>query len=203
MDALRTCVGDRVTIYPRGKKKNYVADFFQDGKHRRKSLLTPNKKVAIERATVLSFDLDTGVHRQTPPPVEFAAVIDQYLAVLTTNGRDPKTLGKYRGQLNSFRRFLAERGVSKLHAIKAVHFDAGRAGRTDVVKPGTVHDESILVKQLFKFARSRKLIGENPLVDIKLQEPPRVSKPGRAWISSTRSSRPPKASCGFGSWCWR
>jgi len=39
----RTPVGDRVTIYPRGKKKTYVADYWLDGRHCRKSLGTTNK----------------------------------------------------------------------------------------------------------------------------------------------------------------
>ena len=47
-------VGDRVTVYPRGKKNTYVADFWQDGVHRKVSLRTANKKVATERATKIA-----------------------------------------------------------------------------------------------------------------------------------------------------
>lgn len=43
-------IGDRLTIHPRGKKRIYVADFFQGGKHRRVSLKTSHKKTAVERA---------------------------------------------------------------------------------------------------------------------------------------------------------
>jgi hypothetical protein len=39
-------VRDRVTIYPRGKKGIYCADFWHQGKHRRSSLKTRNRKVA-------------------------------------------------------------------------------------------------------------------------------------------------------------
>ncbi len=177
MESRRIRVGNGVTVYPRGKKKIYVADFFQDGKHRRVSLKTSNLKVAKQKAALLEAEMVTGVHRLAPPPVEFAAVIDQYLGVLATNGRSPRTLVKYRGQLHGFRRFLAVRRVTKLHAVEAVDFDAWREARGKVVKPVTAFDEAVLAKQLFKFAKSRKLIAENPLADIMLQEPPTFPKP--------------------------
>ena len=79
--------------------------------------------------------------------------------------------------MHNFRRFFAGRGITKLHAIQAIDFDAWRAARLAISKPGTVQDESILIEQLFKFARSRKLIAENPLADIKLPEPRSISKP--------------------------
>ena len=37
-DPNRVRVGDRVTIYPRGAKKTWVADFWQDDIHRKVSL---------------------------------------------------------------------------------------------------------------------------------------------------------------------
>lgn len=39
----RIRVGDRVTIYARGKKQIYVADFWDGGVHRKVSLKTSNK----------------------------------------------------------------------------------------------------------------------------------------------------------------
>lgn len=49
----RVRVGDRVTIYPRGKKKTWCADFWREGLHCRQSLGTANKKVALRRAMKL------------------------------------------------------------------------------------------------------------------------------------------------------
>ena len=63
----RIPVGERVTIYVRGKKKTYVADFWQDGKHCRQSLKTSNKKEAIKRATKLAAQLDDGTFRRPAP----------------------------------------------------------------------------------------------------------------------------------------
>ena len=48
-------IGDRVKIRVRGKKKIYVAEFTLFNEHKRKSLKTTNKKVAMERATQIHF----------------------------------------------------------------------------------------------------------------------------------------------------
>ena len=69
----RVRVGDRVTIYPRGAKKTWVADFWQDGAHKKQSLKTSNKKVAIERATKLAADLIGGTYQAPPPAVTVQA----------------------------------------------------------------------------------------------------------------------------------
>jgi integrase len=173
----RIRVGDRVAVYPRGKKKTYVADYHGDGGHRRVSLKTTNRKTAVERATLLAADVVAGVHRRPPPPLELEAAIEQYLAVLATDGRAPRTLGKYRTQLTNFRRFLAGRRVTKLHEVGAADFDAWRAARRAVVGAVTCHDEGVVAKQLFKYARIRKLVAEDPLAAVKLPEPPPAPKP--------------------------
>ena len=47
----RIRVGDRVSIYPRGKKKIWCADFWRDGKHCRMSLETANKRACRSAGT--------------------------------------------------------------------------------------------------------------------------------------------------------
>ena len=46
----RIRVGEFTTIYKRGKKGVYTADFHHDGEHCRESLKTRNKKIARQRA---------------------------------------------------------------------------------------------------------------------------------------------------------
>ena len=53
-------VGDRVKIFPRGKKGTWCADFWFDGAHRRVSLKTRNQKLAIQRAVKLDADVKPG-----------------------------------------------------------------------------------------------------------------------------------------------
>jgi hypothetical protein len=78
----RVRVGDRLTIYPRGAKKIWVADYWRDGDHKRQSLKTSNKKVAIERATKLAAELIGGTYQAPPPSVTVQQAVDDYITSL-------------------------------------------------------------------------------------------------------------------------
>ena len=174
----RTQVGERVTIYPRGKKQTYVADFFFDGRHCRQSLSTANKKVAIQRAMKLELDLAGGSFHQPPAPKTIAEAAADYIAVLNTNGRARKTLVKYDGIFKIFVAFLAEHRISKLAQFTSTWFDRFRALRARNRHKKTLYVEGVVIKQLFKWCHSRKLIVENPVVDYKLEKPTLVPKDG-------------------------
>ena len=62
----RERVGDRVTIYPRGKKRILTAEFWHAGQHRRKSLGTSNRKVARRRALEIEHQLQRGEFAAEP-----------------------------------------------------------------------------------------------------------------------------------------
>src|SRR5438105_2505798 len=100
--ANRIRVGDHVTIYPRGKKKTWCADFWRDGRHCRQSLKTANKKVALQKAMRLELDLAGGTFHKPPPTVTTRQAVADYLTFLRTEQRAPKTLVKYRGILDNF-----------------------------------------------------------------------------------------------------
>jgi len=174
----RIRIGDRVVIYQRGKRMIYVADFWSDGEHRRQSLRTSNKKVAIQRAIKLEIDLASGVIHQVPPPKTIAAAIEDYTAFLKTEGRARKTLVKYEGIFKVFLAFLYEHRVSKLTQFTTACFDKFRAFRAKDHQKKTLYVESVVIKQFFKWCRSRKLIAENPISEVKLTKPMLVPKQG-------------------------
>lgn len=174
----RVRVGDRVTIYPRGSKKIWVADFWQDDEHKRRSLKTTNKKVAIERATKLASELIGGTYQAPPPSVTVQQAVDDYITSLETESRAHKTVVKYRGVFGLFVDYLARHKVTKLAQVTAAHFDRYRAERKETKHQKTVYCEGVIVKQLFKWAKARKLIIDNPLADIKLNKPPLEPKAG-------------------------
>jgi integrase len=174
----RVRVGDRVTIYPRGAKKTWVADFWQDGTHKKQSLKTSNKKVAIERATKLAAELIGGTYQAPPPSVTVKQAADDYIASLETESRARKTVVKYRGVFDLFVVYLERHKVTKLAQVTAAHFDRYRAERKETKHQKTVYCEGVIIKQLFKWARTRKLITDNPLADIKLNKPPLEPKAG-------------------------
>ena len=177
-DPNRIRVGERVTIFLRGKKRIWCADFWQDGVHRRVSLKTGNKKTAIERATKLAADLTHGNYHQPPKPTSLRQVADDYIAFLRTANRAPKTIAKYRGVLTHFIAFLGKLHVVNIGQVTAIHFDRYRGERNAVRHRKTVYTASMVIKQLLKWAKSRKLITENPLADIRLDKPPLEPKYG-------------------------
>src|SRR3989442_10605614 len=119
----RVPVGGRVTIYPRGKKKTWVADFWRDGQHCRQSLKTANKKVALERAAQLEADLSRGTYHKPPPPILLRQAADDYLAFLETEGRARKTRVKYHGILDNLVAFLSSHKAMRLSQFTAIMFD--------------------------------------------------------------------------------
>jgi integrase len=177
-DSNRIRIGDRVTIFPRGKNRVWCADFSQTNVHRRVSLKTGNKKTAIERATKLAADLTHGIYHQPPKPTSMTQVADDYLAFLKTEDRARTTIVKYRGVLDLFIAFLAKNHVVNIGQVTASHFDRFRGERRAIRHRKTVYSESVIIKQLLKWAKSRKLILENPLADIRLEKPPLEAKLG-------------------------
>jgi integrase len=179
-DSNRIRVGDRVSIFPRGKNEIYCADFWQDNVHRRVSLKTRNKKTAIERATKLAADLLHGTYAQPPKPMALAQVADDYIAFLKTEDRARKTIVKYRGVLDLFIEYLSTQRIVNIGQVTASHFDRFRLERRAIRHRKTVYSESVIIKQLLKWAKGRKLILENPLIDIRLEKPPLEPKLGRS-----------------------
>jgi integrase len=87
-------------------------------------------------------------------------------------------VAKYRGVFDLLIDYLARHNVTKLAQVTAAHFDRYRAEQKETKYPKTVYCEGVLVKQLFKWARTRKLIADNPLAGIKLNKPPLEPKAG-------------------------
>jgi integrase len=174
----RIRVGDRVTIYPRGTKKVWCADFWQDGQHRRQSLKTANRKVALQKAMKLEVELAAGTFHRPAPSILVRQASDDYLRYLETEQRAKKTLVKYRGILDNLVAFLQQQRVTRLAQVTVTHFDRFRAWRKPRCHPKTMYTEGVVIKQLFRWARSRKLISENPLAELKLAKPPLEPRPG-------------------------
>ncbi|WP_020475035.1 site-specific integrase [Zavarzinella formosa] len=174
----RTPVGDRATIYPRGKKKIYVADFWRDGKHCLESLKTTNKKTALQRAVTLAADLAVGRHQGAPERAHFDRAMANYLAQLRTEEKARRTLVKCRGVYDLLLGHLRGKNVSRLDQFTIRHVDAYREERSAERPPKTVYAKGVIILQFFSRCRSRRLIAENPLAEVRLKKPPFVPKAG-------------------------
>src|SRR5882724_2850999 len=91
----RDVVGNRVRIYRRGMKGTYCADFWDDGKHCRKSLKTRNRKVAVDRAVALANSMQEGTYQSRGPEVTIAAARGAFLAFVAIEGRALNTRTRY------------------------------------------------------------------------------------------------------------
>ena len=110
-------IGERVRIYPRGKKKTYCADFWYDGKHQRRSLKTRNLKVARQKALQLEAQLLEGDLQPAPLPWPLDKAIEAYLEHVKTENRRPKTITKYKGFFRVFREFAESNNVFRLSQV--------------------------------------------------------------------------------------
>lgn len=164
-------VGERVRIYPRGKKKTYCADFWCDGKHHRRSLKTRNLKIARQKALVLETQLLEGSYQPAPAPLPLSEAIEAYLAHLRTENRRPKTITKYEGMLRTFREFAERNNVFRLSQVSVVLVDKYRAFRKADLSLKSMHNEAVMLKSLFKWAKQRKYLRENPLESMKFAKP--------------------------------
>ncbi|OWK39831.1 phage integrase family protein [Fimbriiglobus ruber] len=105
-----------------------------------------------------------------------AQAVEDYLGYLRTEHRARKTLVKYHGIFDRFVTYLAEQRVLRLGQVTAGHFDRYRAHRQKSRHRKTVYTEGVVIKQLFRWARTRKLVTEDVLADVRLHKPPLVPK---------------------------
>lgn len=163
MSAERIRVGNLVTITKRGKKGIYTAEFSSNGRHCRRSLKTPNLKVAREKAVKLEAALSAGTLKETVPPVKLGDAAGRYIAYCRTEGLRPKTIRKYRTLLELFTSFAAGRDAHILRQISSDLIDKFRVVRKLTLSPKSMHNEGVTLKGFFKWCRQRSLIPENPM----------------------------------------
>lgn len=168
----RIRIGDRVTIYPRGKQQIYVADFWQGGKHCRRSLETRNLKVARQRAAQLDVQLANGGVTSPTSTKALTDSVEAFLSHLGTEGRRPRTVKKYRGFLAIFNGFAAERNVRRPNQVTALHIDQFRALRKQGhSSPKTMHNDGVMLKSFFRWCKQRKLIADSPMAEMTFRKP--------------------------------
>lgn len=181
----RVRVGDRVVLSKRGKKGLYVAEYSDNGQHRRASLKTTNRKTAIEKATKLAANLLDGMSPQVVQRnVSLADAIEAHIKFLETEHRARKTIAKVGGILRVFQRFVENRGTRRLSGVAVATFDALRVERGKTLSPKSMFTEGVIIKGFLKWCVSRKLIPANPLSDVHFRKPVHIprSRPSLAEV---------------------
>ena len=170
-ETVRIPIGERVTIYARGKKGIYCADFWHNDQHRRRSLKTPNLKVAKQRALLLEADLVQGDYKPALPSITLGDAVTSYVNYLRTEQRRDSTIAKYRSTLERFQEFALSRGVNKLARVDLVLIDEFRASRNEKLSAKTMFNDAATLKGFFRWAKQRGLIHENPTEQMRVKRP--------------------------------
>ncbi|HWB14008.1 MAG TPA: hypothetical protein VG826_32570 [Pirellulales bacterium] len=178
-----------MTIYPRGRKQIYVADFWHRGKHCRQSLATSNQKVARQEAIQFEGRLANGDFGQKSVTKTLAEAVDAFVRHRETEGRRRKTVVKYRGFLESFVAFACAHGITKPSDVTALQIDEFRAQRRPTHSPKSMHNEGVMLKCFFRYCRVRKLVLENPMPRWCSKSRSQRRGVGRTWNKSRASWR--------------
>ncbi len=140
--------------------------------YRELQLLIRQRRDWVRKTSMLCCQsLVDGSYHPPLPTVTVKETVDAYIEHLTTEDRAPKTLVKYRGIFAQFMEFLRTLDITRMTQFTAIHFDKFRAMRKTNHHAKTVYTEGVVIKQLFRWAKRRRLVLENPIEDIKLNKP--------------------------------
>lgn len=179
-------IGEHVRIFERDGR--WHANFQHQGRQVRQSLKTSSKKEARRKAIQIEAKLANNEFTiQTRAP-SVAQVIDKYRQYLQTEGRAIKTMAKYEFAFKLFIDLAERRKVRSVLGVNQVFVDAFRAERKKDIKAGadkngktaamkTVHNDTVLLRQLVNFAVRRGMIATDPLRGMKLARPKPTIQP--------------------------
>jgi integrase len=176
----RIRIGDHVTIYPRGKKAIWTADFWQNGKHNRQSLKTRNLRIARQRAIHLENQLQHGLSPMQPKikRISIRQAANDFLAYQLTEGRRSKTRTKYDGLFKKLSAFAGKEGVTEICDLDLSLLDRFRAARAEKVGKRSLHNDGVGLKFFLSWCADRQLIGANPLAGRKFRRPKTIPRGG-------------------------
>lgn len=169
-------VGESVRIRRRGKR--YYANYQLDDKQVRASLKTTSKKEARRLAIQIAAKLADGQVSKPAKTPSIQSVIEAYQSHKKTERRKPKTLAKIDLVCRRVLALAAKRHQSKLTNIDLSFVDAYRAERVAApAKAKTVHNETVIIRQLINFALRRNLVTKDPLAGLELKKPKPTRQP--------------------------
>jgi integrase len=161
----------KITIVRRGKRGIWTAEFHRHGQHRHRSLKTANVKIARQRALLLEVELVTGDYSPPHKPVATADAVKQFMDNRRSEGRAPKTLVKYRTELDLFVNFQRRHGAHTLLQIQPSLFDQFRLERNKTVCAKTLFIAMMIVKTFVRWCCSRELLERDPLRSCRVTRP--------------------------------
>ena len=168
-------VGECVRIYRR--KLTWQATYQVNGEQVRQSLNTKNKKVAIQRAWDIDRKLTAGESLSRKKPATLSEVIDAYQEHLIAEQRAEATVSKYQRILKEIMTLAAILERHRISEIDLTFADKFKARRAKTLAPKSLSDEMMLLRQVTKFAFTRRMVNKDPLLGLKLKKPKPTPQP--------------------------
>ena len=152
--------------------RRWYAEYCLDGQRKYEPLRTTNKNVAIRAAHEIINRIQSGKARPPGRRVRIEDLIPDYLNLVRSKGRAPRTLEKYEYVLDQFVKWSKQCGIVAAGAFTEAHFWQFNQHMTDAkLAEPTRYDRLIIVKQLFKWAARTNQISANPLLGIAMHDP--------------------------------
>ena len=150
----------------------YWAQYCLNGKQHQQPLGTPNKATAKRAAYALAERLERGEQRIQDGQTTIRALTDRYFASCQARNRARKTLVKYRGQLDRFAGWCEQQGIRKAKAFTPDDLYAYRTYLTEQchLSPKTIYNETIVMKQLFKWATREDHLARNTIGSLRFEK---------------------------------
>ena len=169
-------IGDVVRIFLKGSV--WWANYQANRRQRRQSLHTTSKKEARRRALLLEADILRGKLPHEGHAGNISSTVEAYRSYLKAEKRAPKTLVKYNAVLDRVNELAARLQRKSMGGIDLQFIDAYRKERTDAeAAPKTIYNETMIIRQLVNFAKSRRLVVTDPLAGLRLREPKPAPQP--------------------------
>jgi integrase len=162
VDGTTVTIGKRV-YYKNGKKTvstKYSAEFRDlNGKQCSEGLRTTNKSQARRLAIEIQQQLEKGIEKTKPSNVSVEMLTKNYLEIVRAKGVAPKTVAKYRTDLQKLNDFCSEKKIrlarqfseNDLYLYRQYLVDKGYADKT-------IQGAIVLAKQVFKWAWRQQIL---------------------------------------------
>ena len=175
-------IGEHVLIRKRGNV--WYAGWQESGRQHRRSLKTCSKKEARSRAWRIEREIEERAQGMTQAiePASIAEVIQAYDEYLVSESRAPKTLAKYRLVMRRVQQLANQRHIDTIDQLDMTFWDAYRAVRKrEGAAEKTRYNESIIIRQLVRFAISRRMVDRDPMSGGSLRLTKPKYKPQPCW----------------------
>jgi site-specific recombinase XerD len=147
----------------------YWAEYFTNGKQYQEPLKTPNKSTALRAAYVLSERLERGQCKVRDSRRTMEDLADGYKAFCKARNLARKTLVKYEGQLKRLKKWCKSEGIQRAKNFSPDDLFAYRMYLADkcVLSEKSIYHETIVIKQMFKWATRNGFLSQNLLEPIR------------------------------------